>query len=304
MEVSAKRLLLNIFRVGLFENPYLKIEKTKRTVGKPEFMTEGFNAQLKSVVLLKNQDKTLPLNTKKTVYIPKRFVPASRNFLGMESPESIDFPVNLEMVKKYFNTTNEPDKADAALVFIQNPMATIGYDAEDAKKGGNGYVPISLQYENYTATEARAESLAGGDPLEDFVNRSYKNKTATTANITDAQLVAQTKKLMQGKPVIVSLQTGNPLVFGEIEKYASAILVNFGVQDQALFDLLSGKSEPSALLPMQMPANMATVERQAEDVPFDMDVYTDSEGNNYDFGFGMNWSGVISDDRTQKFLKN
>ena len=52
----------------------------------------------------KNQDKTLPLNGKKTVYIPKRFVPASRNFLGMESPESIDFPVNLEMVKKYFTT--------------------------------------------------------------------------------------------------------------------------------------------------------------------------------------------------------
>ena len=304
MEESARRLLLNIFRVGLFENPYLNVEKTNKIVGKPEFMKEGYDAQLKSVVMLKNQGNILPLDEKKTVYIPERFVPASRNFLGMETPEYKNLPVELEMAKKFFNITDNPDEADVALVFIQNPRATIGYDAEDVRKGGNGYIPISLQYNDYIATEAREESIAGGDPLEDFVNRSYKNKSASTANITDAELVAQTKRLMKDKPVVVSLQTGNPMIFGEIEKFASSILVHFGVQDQAVFDLMSGKSEPSALLPMQMPIDMSTVERQAEDVPFDMNVYIDSEGNSYDFGFGMNWRGVISDDRTQKFLKN
>jgi beta-glucosidase len=50
-----------------------------------------------------------------------------------------------------------------------------------------------------------------------------------------------------------------------------------------------------------MPADMKTVEQQSEDVPFDMTCHTDSEGNTYDFGFGLNWSGVIKDARVEKY---
>lgn len=301
MEQSAVRLLRNIFNVGVFENPYRNSSETRAIVGKPEFMKAGYETQLKSVVMLKNSSNVLPLAEKKTVYIPKRYVPASRNFLGMETPASTDYPVSIAMAKKYFNVTDNPDEADMALVFIQNPAATIGYDKADLEKGGNGYIPISLQYEDYKATEARAESIAGGDPLEDFVNRSYKNKSTSTANLTDAQLVAETKAKMKDKPVLVSITASNPMVFSEIEKYASAIIVDFGVQEQALFDIISGKAEPSALLPMQMPADMATVEKQAEDVPYDMTPHKDTDGNSYDFAFGLNWSGVIKDGRVSKF---
>ena len=301
MEQSAVRLLKNIFRVGAFENPYLDPSETKRVVGKPEFMKAGYETQIKSIVLLKNTNNLLPVKDKKTVYIPKRYVPASRNFLGMEIPASTDYPVNIELAKKYFNVTDNPGEADMAFVFIQNPVATIGYDKADVEKGGNGYIPISLQYGDYKATEARDHSIAGGDPLENFNDRGYKNKSTTTANKTDAQLVKETKAKMKGKPVLVSVTTTNPMVFSEIEKDASALLLNFGVQDQALFDIISGLVEPSALLPMQMPENMRVVEKQFEDVPFDMAVYTDSAGNEYDFAFGLNWSGVIDDERVQKY---
>ena len=302
MEASAVRLLRNIFRTGLFENPYLEVAQTTATVGKPAFMTAGYDAQLKSVVLLKNQDQVLPLAEKTKVYVPKRFTPASRNFLGMETPASMDYPVDIAQLGKYVEVTDDPAEAEVALVFIQNPQATIGYDRADAAAGGNGYIPISLQYGPYTATEARAVSLAGGDPLETFTNRSYRGKSTTTANHTDAELVATTRTLMQDKPVIVSVTTSNPMVFSEIEPQASAILLNFGVQDQALFDLLTGQAEPSALLPMQLPADMATVERNAEDVPFDLEVYRDAAGHAYDFGFGLNWSGPIQDARTARFV--
>jgi beta-glucosidase len=301
MEQSAVRLLKNIFRVGAFENPYLDPSETKRVVGKSEFMKAGYETQIKSIVLLKNTDNLLPVKDKKTVYIPKRYVPASRNFLGMEIPASTDYPVNIEVAKKYFNVTDNPGEADMAFVFIQNPVANIGYDKADAEKGGNGYIPISLQYGDYKATEARDHSIAGGDPLENFNDRGYKNKSTTTANKTDAQLVKETKAKMKGKPVLVSVTTTNPMVFSEIEKNASALLLNFGVQDQALFDIISGMVEPSALLPMQMPENMRVVEKQFEDVPFDMAVYTDSAGNKYDFAFGLDWSGVIDDERVQKY---
>jgi beta-glucosidase len=106
---------------------------------------------------------------------------------------------------------------------------------------------------------------------------------------------------MKGKPVIVSVNTINPMIFSEFEKESSAILLSFGVQDQALLETIAGKSEPSALLPMQMPANMSVVEKQAEDVPYDMECHKDSEGNRYDFGFGMNWKGVIKDGRGTKY---
>ena len=303
MEQSAVRLLKNIFRVGVFENPYLIPEETKATVGKPEYMKEGYEAQLKSIVLLKNQEKALPVTTRKTVFVPKRYVPASRNFLGMETPASEDYPVSMEIVKKYFNVTDNPDEADLALVFIQNPTASIGYDKEDIKKGGNGYVPISLQYGEYTATEARATSIAGGDPMENFTNRSYKDKTITAPNNTDAKLVNDTRAKMKNKPVIVSVNVTNPMIFAEIEPSATALLVSFGVQDQALLETIAGKSEPTALLPMQMPANMVTVEKQMEDVPFDMNSYKDAAGHAYDFGYGMNWKGVISDVRKGRYKR-
>jgi len=50
-----------------------------------------------------------------------------------------------------------------------------------------------------------------------------------------------------------------------------------------------------------MPANMETVEAQFEDVPRDMECHIDSDGNKYDFAFGLNWSGVIKDGRTAKY---
>jgi beta-glucosidase len=53
--------------------------------------------------------------------------------------------------------------------------------------------------------------------------------------------------------------------------------------------------EPSGRLPIQFPANMDTVEAQFEDVAKDMTPYTDANGNAYDYGFGLNWSGVIAE---------
>jgi len=303
LEQSAVRLLKNIFRVGLFENPYLNVEETKAIVGNGEFMKAGYNAQLKSIIMLKNKNKILPLAKQKIVYIPKRINAAGRDFFGGPTPETTNYPINLEVVKKYFKVTDNPGEADFALIVIRSPNSGSGYDAEDVKKGGNGYVPISLQYGPYKAVDARDISLAGGDPLEKFTNRTYKNKTITANNLSDLKMVLDAKKVMKGKPVIVSIAMSKPMVFSEFEKEADAIVVNFEVQDQAILDIISGAAEPSGLLPMQMPADMKTVETQKEDVPFDMVCHKDSEGNTYDFGFGLNWNGVIKDARVEKYRK-
>lgn len=164
-------------------------------------------------------------------------------------------------------------------------------------------MPISLQYNTYTANNAREHSIAVGDPVIDptIDNRSYKGKTVNVSNASDLSTVLTTKNKMGDKPVIVVTNIARPMIFNEFESQVDAIVARFGIGEQAVMDVIAGKYEPSGLLPMQMPANMETVENQKEDVPFDMDCHVDSEGNVYDFAYGLNWNGVINDARTQKY---
>lgn len=303
-EQSAVRLLKNMFRLGLFENPYLDPQESVKLVGNPEYMREGYEAQLKSIVMLKNKNGVLPLRAKSKVYIPKRFLPPGKDWFGNPTPESYDYPANLEVVSKYFEVTDNPDEAEFGLVFIASPKSGTGYSQEDEEQGGNGYVPISLQYKPYTAEYAREVSLAGDEHGNEPRNRSYKGKTVIPQNTTDLDMVLETKEKMKGKPVIVSMLLSNPTVVSEFEAEVDAILANFGVQDQAMMDVLTGAAEPSGLLPMQMPAHMRTVEEQFEDVAHDMECHVDSEHHVYDFAFGMNWSGVIEDERTMKYRRS
>lgn len=305
-EQSAVRLLRNFFRTGLFENPYVNVEETRKIVGNPEFMKAGYEAQVKSIVMLKNKANVLPVRERKTVYIPKRYAPATFNWWGIYTAPSLEYSVDIEKIKKHYNVTEDPSKADFALVFVKSPHSEEGgYSDTDAAEGGNGYLPISLQYKTYTAAEAREKSIAAGDPVvaPNVHDRTYKNKTSTAANFTDLLTIENTYKAMNGKPVIVSVTASKPMVFNEFEKHADAIIMNFNVSNQAVVDIITGKYEPSGLLPLQMPADMATVEKQKEDVPYDMETHLDSEGHHYDFGYGMNWSGVIKDARTEKYKK-
>lgn len=311
MEKTAVRLLMNIFRLGLFENPYLDVEKTKQVVGNPEFMKAGYEAQLRSIVMLKNKGGVLPLAEKAKVYVPEVWVAPRAAFRGnagagarmQQQPQQghWEMPVPVEQLSKYFTVVKSPAEADFAIVFVDAPANGTGYDPAEVAKGGNGYLPISLQYNDYTATHAREVSLAGGDPLEDFTNRSYKGKTVKTSNKDQLDLILKTRRQMGSKPVIVQVDVNRPMVMSEFEGVADAILFGFNVQKQAILEVLSGKSEPTGLLPMQLPADMQTVEEQLEDVTRDMRCHVDSEGNTYDFAFGMNWKGVINDERTAKY---
>ena len=313
MEKTAVRLLLNVFRLGLFENPYLDVEDTKATVGNPDFMKAGYDAQLRSIVMLKNKGGVLPLAEKAKVYVPEVWVAPRAAFRGnmgagaraqqpQQQPKGHwEMPVPVELLSKYFTVVKTPAEADFAIVFVDAPANGTGYDPADVAKGGNGYMPISLQYNDYTATHAREVSLAGGDPLESFTNRSYKGKTVKTSNKDQLDLILKTRRQMGSKPVIVQVDANRPMVMSEFEGVADAILFGFSVQKQAVLDILSGKAEPSGLLPMQLPADMQTVEEQLEDVTRDMRCHVDSEGNTYDFAFGMNWKGVINDARTEKY---
>ena len=294
---SAARLLTGSFRCGLFENPYLEPEESQKIVGCREHCDAGFEAQIKSLVLLKNRE-VLPIRERKRVYIPGRTIGERKTFFRTRMPAMSVPGMAKDVVEKYYDWAETPEEADFALVCIDSPLTDGGYTEEA------GYIPISLQYRPYTAHTARAESIGQGDFRETASpNRSYRGKTCTPANEKDLDLVLDTRKAMGEKPVIVVVRMQNPCVLAELEPAADAILVDFGVQQEAILTILSGNAEPSGLLPVQLPKDMETVEAHCEDVPFDMAPYVDSRGNAYDFGFGLNWSGVIRDSRTMRYPK-
>lgn len=278
--------------------------------------------------------------TKKTVYIPLVYQKAMTFFFGGGIPASITMPfAGVKKLKDYFNVVTDTIRegadsedlresdiirrtdftgVDFALAAANNPDTGKGFDETavnlDPEKGpiDNGYRPISLQYRPYYADPEFVRPYPiGVDPEEETAwvgaggergrSRYYGGKTVQAENESSLDLILNTRKLVGGIPVAVYLTVTNPMCFYEFEPQVDVILVGFSVSDDAALEALSGNYEPSGLLPCQMPADMETVEAQYEDIPFDMICHADSEGNVYDYGFGLNFSGVISDWRTEQY---
>ena len=293
LRLSAYKLLLNLFRLNLFEQPYVDIEESLTTVGCMDYVKAGYEAQLKSVVLLKNKNQILPAAPKQKVYIPNRHISEHYGFVRFKEGAKDIQPVSEALLGRYFECVEIPEEADLAIVFADSPIGDNGFEPEDSENGESGYRPISLQYRPYTAVHARKESIAGGDPREAGMNRSYYGKQAITANESDLDNVIHTKERMKDKPVIVCIRMKNPAVMAELEPFADVILVEFGVQKKALLDIITGVREPCGKLPMCLPKNMETVERHMEDVATDIEAYTDTEGHTYDMGYGITKCGGV-----------
>lgn len=211
---------------------------------------------------------------------------------------------------------------DFALVRIKSPQngnPTIMYTENYTVPEDYEYLPISLQYRPYTAdsmyvrfdsiggqiTKKEVQGVYGMETVYEKENRSYYGKTAIITNEADLDYVLYAASACD--KVVVAADVKNTMIFSEFESEVDGIVVAWGgdraplITDAAFLEVISGQTEPSGLLPMQMPADMDTVEEQFEDVPRDMTCHTDSDGNTYDYTFGMNWSGVINDERVAKY---
>ncbi len=347
-EESARRLTKNIFKIGLFENPYVDVKEARSVVNNDDFITAGYEAQLQSVVMVKNEKNAIAQATETlpTVYIPMVYIPADKPFFGPPIAAHWKLPIDQDIVSEYMNiitdTVKDPsgpvdadgnptvspddiirasatelETCDYALAVVRNPINVgsyftgYGYD-----HGTEEYIPISLQYGEYTADSkaVRKESLSGDmiateqdgvygvQIVEVKENRSYFGNSSQMVNSLDLDAILYAADTMPSEsPVIVAVKANGPMVLSEFEDRVDAIIFGFGINDKALIEVATGHHEPSGLLPLQLPKNMETVEAQFEDVPRDMDCYIDSVGNTYDFAFGLNWSGVISDNRTKTY---
>lgn len=73
IDQSVSKLLKEKFELGLFENPYVNVEKAVKTVGNKEAVAAADLALRKSIVLLRNDEKRLPLPKKTKVYFETYF---------------------------------------------------------------------------------------------------------------------------------------------------------------------------------------------------------------------------------------
>lgn len=207
-------------------------------------------------------------------------------------------------------TAEEIAACDYVLVGMTNAYSAsynslmVGAFGGEAPEGDDLWFPVSMQYGEYVADTAREVSISGlvaEDGTKE--NRSYKGMTApAAANYGDLEALQYASEAAGDIPVIVSMQMDRGMVWDEVESLADVILVNYSRQrNEVVAEIIMGQTEPNGLLVFQQPESMEAVEAQLEDVPRDMDCYVDSAGNTYDFAFGLNWSGVINDARTEKY---
>lgn len=267
-ELSAARLLRGSIRVGLFEDPYLELERSRAVVGCPEFVEAGYQAQLDSIVVLKDDAGPLPAGAK--VWAPTRHIDAHKGFFRDPVPAA-DLPgLDPELLGETLTLVDSPEEADAAIVVLESPMSDPYVD---------GFRPISLQYRPYRADTARQRSI-GGD-------RSYRGQDAQVANAGDLDNLERARTAMGDKPVIAIVQLNTPVVMSEVEPLADTLVVHFGVSQRALLDVLTGTRPAGGRLPLTMPASMETIEASCEDVFDDYEPYVDTACNAYRRGFSL-----------------
>ena len=86
--------------MGLFDQPYIDPDLTENTVGRADFKAAGLLAQRKSIVLLKNDSKALPLKPGKKIYVEG---------------------IKKEIASQYGTVVSKPEDADFAILRLQAP---------------------------------------------------------------------------------------------------------------------------------------------------------------------------------------
>ena len=104
LDTSARRVLRNLFRLGLFDDPFVDVDAAAEIAGRADFVEAGKRAQRQSVVLLETGHggtRTLPLEEGVRLYV-----------------ENVD-PAAAGQYAKIVETLEE---ADAALLRLQTPF--------------------------------------------------------------------------------------------------------------------------------------------------------------------------------------
>ena len=262
IDLAARRILEAKYRLGLFDDPYKYCDSNRAK-------TEIFNSQnraeariiaAQSMVLMKNQNNTLPLKAAGTVAVIGPLADNPENMPGTWSVGAKHSQA-ISLMKGLKETLG--DKVN----FVWAKGANFDYDPDFESRvsmfGKNSYRdnrPKEEILKEAMDVARKADVIVAA--LGETAEMSGECSSRTNIEVPQSQkdLLIELKKL--GKPIVLVLFTGRPLVLNDENKLADAILnVWFAGSEAgyAISDVLFGKVNPSGKLPMTFPRNLGQV---------------------------------------------
>ena len=202
----------------------------------------------------------------------------------------------------------DADRADA--VVASDAFTKAGVDAQRRSmvllKNDSGVLPIAAGKRVYVENIDRQVAARFGTVVDDpkaadvaiievtapfalrpngtGFARFYKEGTLAYAGANNAaQLAAIERLAASGTACVVVMYLDRPAILTEFIDTVPAILAHFNASEEAMLDVVFGRAAPEGKLPFDLPKTMEAVERQLEDVPFDL------EQPLFKYGFGLSY---------------
>ena len=262
VDAACRRILEAKYKLGLFDNPYkyCDVTRPKKEVFNKEHRAIARRTASESFVLLKNEGNVLPLAKKGTIAVVGPLADSRSNMPGTWSVAAVmnKYPSLIEGLKDVAG-----GKARILTAKGSNLMSDAEYE-ERATMFGR-----TLHRDNRTDKELLDEALAVAAKSDVIVaalgessEMSGESSCRTDLEMPDTQRVLLQELLKTGKPVVLVLFTGRPLVLNWEQENVPAILnVWFGGSEAALAigDVLFGNVNPSGKLTMTFPKNVGQI---------------------------------------------
>ena len=260
---NACRLVLEAkYKLGLFEDPYryCNEERAKTEILKPDHLQFAREAATQSFVLLKNDKQTLPLKKTGTVALIGPLANTGTNMPGTWSVNS-DLGNTASLLEGMKATLGSDVKILHSLG--SNLLADEEYQKRATMFGRD--IPRDNRPEEEVIKEA-VDVAKQADVVIAALGESSE-MSGESSSRTDLEIPAVQKRLLQallktGKPVVLVLFSGRPLVLNWENENVPAILnVWFGGTEaaKAITDVVFGDVNPSGKLTATFPQNVGQI---------------------------------------------
>ncbi|MBS1662508.1 MAG: glycoside hydrolase family 3 C-terminal domain-containing protein, partial [Bacteroidetes bacterium] len=285
---AVRRILTKKFELGLFDDPYRfsNVEREKAQWDNKENIQASKKMAEKSIVLLKNENNLLPLSkTTKAIALIGPFIKAVRDNLGFWS---YDWPDDSSRIVSTWDGVKSKVSADTKLLYAK------GCGIKDTSKAGFAEA-VAI------ASQADVVVLQVGEARDN----SGEAKSRSSIRLPGVQEELIQAIQATGKPLVVMINAGRPLVFNWTADHVPSILYTWWLgmaAGDAIADVLFGDYNPSAKLPMSFPRTEGQIPiyynhfstgrpaKSDKDVNY-VSAYTDLPNDpKYPFGFGLSYA--------------
>lgn len=245
LEQAVRRILEMKYKLGLFEDPYRYSDEQRQAnqVYKAEHLEAARDGARKSFVLLKNENKVLPLSAKQSIALIGPLADSKADMIGSWSAAG--------------DRTTKPVTLREALVERLGPDTPIHY----AK--GAGYEFTDTDQSGFADAIAAAKKadviiLAMGEKW-DMTGEAASRVELGFPGTQDA-LMKELKKL--GKPMVLVLMSGRPMTINWANDHIDSILHTWYAGTQgghAIADVLYGDYNPAGKLPVTFPRHVGQI---------------------------------------------